>query len=112
MKQFSLILLLLVMLLLLGCGAEQSDTASAEAPYISDTLSEDYYLCGGGVENLIPFYWGQNNLALISLNTFDIVPIEINRYDRLTKQLIEEYAVLYHLEAAGAKPEASPQACW
>ena len=52
----------------------------------------DCYLCGGGIENLIPSYWGQNNIALISLNTFDIKPIEINRYDGITGQLIEEYA--------------------
>ena len=93
MKRFSIILLLLVMLVLPGCGMEQSGTASAEAPYTSDTLPEDCYLCGGGIENLLPaFYWGQNNIALLSLNTFDIKPIEINRYDRLTGQLIEEYA--------------------
>nr|WP_325223418.1 hypothetical protein [uncultured Oscillibacter sp.] len=41
---------------------------------------------------MIPSYWGQNNIALISLNTFDIKPIEINRYDGITGQLIEEYA--------------------
>lgn len=93
MKRFSIIPLLLVMLVLSGCGMEQSSTASAEASYTSDTPAEDCYLCGGGIENLLlAFYWGQDNIALLSLNTFDIKPIEINRYDRLTGQLIEEYA--------------------
>lgn len=93
MKRFSIIPLLLVMLVLSGCGMEQSSTASAEASYTSDTPAKDCYLCGGGIENLLPaFYWGQDNIALLSLNTFDIKPIEINRYDRLTGQLIEEYA--------------------
>lgn len=49
-------------------------------------------MCGGGIEDLMPFCWGQDNLAIISLNTFEIQPIEINRYDRLTGQMIEEYA--------------------
>ena len=90
MKRF---LLLLVILILVGCGADQNKTTSAEAPYASDTSAEDCYLCGGGIEDLLPeFYWGQVNLALISLNTFDIKPIEINRYDRSTGRLIEEYA--------------------
>ena len=90
MKRF---LLLLVILILAGCGADQNSTTSAEVPYASDTSAEDCYLCGGGIEDLIPaFYWGQDNLALISLNTFDIKPIEINRYDRSTGRLIEEYA--------------------
>jgi len=43
------------------------------------------------METLIPSYYGQNNVALISLNTCEIKPIEINRYDR-AGQLIEEYA--------------------
>ncbi len=93
MKRFSIILLLLVILILAGCGADQDSTTSAEAPYTSDTSAEACYLCGGGIEDLLPsFYWGQNNLALISLNTFEIRPIEINRYDRLTRRMIEEYA--------------------
>lgn len=91
MKRFSLVLLLLVMLLLPGCGPKQS-SAFTETVYTSNTSAEDCYLCGGGIEDLIPSYWGQNNLALFSLNTFEIKPIELNRYDRLTKQLIEEYA--------------------
>ena len=44
------------------------------------------------LENLIPLYWGQNNIALISLHTFEIKPLEINRYDRIDGRLIEEYA--------------------
>lgn len=51
---------------------------------------------------MIPSYWGQNNIALISLNTFDIKPIEINRYDRLTRQLIEEYAGTVSLGGGGS----------
>ena len=90
MKRFSLILLLLAIMLLPGCGMKQDGLTS---PYTSDTSAEDCYLCGGDIENLIPaFYWGQDNIALLSLNSFDIRPIEINRYDRLTGQLIEEYA--------------------
>lgn len=86
--------LALLLFILPGCGEElpghTADCSDApETVYHSDTSSEDCCLCGGG--DLIPFYWGQNNLALVSLNTFDIQPVEINRYDRLTGQLIEEY---------------------
>lgn len=103
MKRVLLVLLMLAMFLFPGCATEQSGTASAEAPYTSDTSSEDCYLCGGGAENLLPsFYWGQDNIALLSLNTFDIVPIEINRYDRLTGQLIEEYAGTTSLAGGGS----------
>ena len=95
MKRILLILLLLFGLP--GCGREQTvntgdSSSTQETVYHSDTPSADCYLCGEGIENLIPSYWGQNNIALISLNTFDIKPIEINRYDGITGQLIEEYA--------------------
>ena len=99
MRRFILTLfLLLIMLMLAGCKVGQSTdsysaTVSVKTPHSSDTSTEDCYLCGSGIENLIPsYYWGQNNIALISLNTFEIKPLEINRYDRTDGQLIEEYA--------------------
>ena len=89
--------LLLLMLILAGCKVGQSAdsnsaAASVKTSYSSDTSTEDCYLCGGDIEKLIPSYWGQNNIALISLNTFEIKPLEINRYDRTNGRLIEEYA--------------------
>ncbi len=92
MKRFLLILTVLLVLALSGCGQEQNADNSEGAPYHSDTAKEDCYLCGGGIEDTVPFAWGQDNLALISLNTFEAIPLEINRYDRLSGQLIEEYA--------------------
>lgn len=49
------------------------------------------YLCGTPEQSLLPFYEGQTNLGIISLNTFEFVPIEINRYDDYGN-LIEEPA--------------------
>ena len=95
MRRFVFILLLL-MLMLAGCKMEQiadsnSTVVDVKTVYSSDTSTENCYLCGGGIENLIPSYWGKNNIALISLNTFEIKPLEINRYDRIDGRLIEEY---------------------
>lgn len=78
--------LMLLLLILPGCEGGRD----VPAEVLSGVSSQDCYLCGGAIEDRIPFYWGQNNLALISLNTFDIQPVEINRYGRLTGQLIEE----------------------
>lgn len=89
MKGLWEIFLTALLLLLPGCGTERRD---GPQEYRSDTSSADCCLCGGGIEDLIPAYWGQNNIALVSLNTFEIMPVEINRYDRLTGRLIEEYA--------------------
>jgi len=95
----ALVLALLVSLLctLPGCRAEQSaetdsndsDTISERIVYHSDTPAEDCYLCGGRLENMVQS-WGQNNVALFSLNTFEVKPIEINRYDKSDGHLVEE----------------------
>ena len=72
MRRFVFALLLLLMLVSAGCGMDRGigseTTFSTKTSYSSDTSAEDCYLCGGGIENLIPSYWGQNNIALISLN--------------------------------------------
>lgn len=82
MKRLTLILLAMLLLMLAGCNAEEKPTPTRDvkAEFSSNTSAEDCYLCGDGIESLIPSYWGQKNVALISLNTFEIIPIEINRY--------------------------------
>ena len=92
MKKASWTLALLLLLTLSGCGWMQNTAGGEDVLYHSDTAKEDCYLCGGKIETLEPFYWGQENIALISLNTFEVIPIEINRYDRLNRRMIEEYA--------------------
>ena len=92
MRKVSWVLTLFLLLALSGCGSEQHTASTKDALYHSNTVKEDCYLCGGKIETLEPFYWGLDNIALISLNTFEIIPLEINRYDRLNRQMIEEYA--------------------
>ena len=108
MRRFAFPFLLLLMLMLAGCKMEQSADSSdvvvfSKTVYSSDTSTEDCYLCGGGIENLIPSYWGQNNIALISLNTFEIKPLEINRYDRISGRLVEEYVGAVPFGGSGSK---------
>lgn len=102
MKRFTLALLVLLLPVLAGCGTAQTTAQDIETEYASDTSTEDCYLCGGGIENLVPDCWGQNNVALISLNTFEIKPIGINRYDRLSGRLIEKYAGVVSFGGGGS----------
>ena len=103
MGRFKFALPLMLVLFLAGCGMmytvdssipkgtnPNSSSFSENPTYSSNTSPDDCYLCGGNIENLMPSKWGQNNIALISLNTFEIKPLEINRYDG--NQLIEEFA--------------------
>lgn len=103
MKRSSFALLPLLILLLSGCAMAQNagsgvsqSTVSDDASFSENTIYRsnispaDCCLCGNGMENRALSPWGQNNIALISFNTFEIQPIEINRYD--SGQLLEEFA--------------------
>lgn len=93
------ILVAFICLCAVGChdsGGDQDMQLEAiseteEGLYISNTAPEKCYLCGTPEQSLLPFYEVQTNLGIISLNTFEFVPIEINRYDDYGN-LIEEPA--------------------
>lgn len=77
---------------MIGCGQKQETTpdykAEAEALYQSCASKEDCYLCG----NTTQLNWehlGENNIGIISFNTFQMIPVSINRYDD-AGTLIEE----------------------
>ena len=98
MKRLILALLILLLSTLVGCTAEKDpgsvekdpgSTWDRETVYSSGTSTEDCYLCGDGIENLASSYWGQENVAFISLNTFEIIPLEIIRYNEIDENLIE-----------------------
>lgn len=80
------------MLIGLGACAQQKEKdpdrdyiAEARAASVSCVSKADCFLCGADAG-----YFGQNNVGIISLNTFAVMPVEINRYDRASGQLIEE----------------------
>lgn len=87
-------MLITAALALTGCGATERTKDNAaiheEIVYTSNIPTEDCCLCGDGAENLFPLEWGQNNVALISLNTFEIKPLKINRYS-MDGMLIEKH---------------------
>lgn len=66
-----ILLLAVVLCLLAGCGT------GGEREPVECVSTADCVLC----KRAGMWAWGQNNVGLISLNSFDMVPIEINRYD-------------------------------
>lgn len=83
-------LLCVFALYLAGCGADrEAPSAGDEIIYTSETPPEDCVLCGDGTKMFLSPYWGQNNVGIVSLNTFEGIPLEINRY-AIDGTLIEE----------------------
>lgn len=86
-------LLSLPALMLTGCQGKDaaehvadvepsSEKAVEEEPrYVSEISKKDCLLCGDGEGTLLPLYKGEENIGVISLNTFDLAHVEINRYD-------------------------------
>lgn len=76
-----------------ACSEQSGDSFSERSyehiDYVSSIEKEDCYLCGDRTDHEISLYLGQDNVGLVNMNTFDMLLVEINRYDR-DGQLIEE----------------------
>lgn len=59
----------------------QETEQKIQPQYISNTSTADCRLCGDGKGPVPSYYWGQNNVGIISLNTFTLISVETNRYD-------------------------------
>ncbi len=72
-------------------STDQTEVMETEMPsqYVSDTSPEDCLGCGGGEGTVLPLYRGQENLGIVNLNSFDLAPVTINRYDDFGK-LVEK----------------------
>lgn len=85
-----LLIVLLCMLLLSGCTStpEPNAESGSEAwnekktvTYQSRIKKEECALCNQQENSMLSAYSGQKNLGIICINTCDISPIGINRYD-------------------------------
>ena len=88
-------LILVFLLLLTACSnGEQPSISKKEyehIPYVSDLSQEECFVCGENPNHPTSSYWGEDNVGILNLNTFEVLYIEINRYDD-NGQLIEETA--------------------
>lgn len=67
---------------------KQTPKEYAHIDYVSTITREDCFVCG--TDSGCP-YWGKDNVGIVNLNTFELLYLEINRYDG-HGNLIEEPA--------------------
>lgn len=70
MRRLTFTPLIMLLPILLEYRAKQTSIQDNVTEYCSNISTEDCYLCGSGIESLTTSGWGQNNIALISLNAF------------------------------------------
>ena len=49
--------------------------------YISTITQEECYICSDTRDFSGSLYWGEDNVGIVNLNTFELLRLEINRYD-------------------------------
>ena len=92
MKKIFLIFCCLSVLLLSAC----SDSDSGEkkeyehTPYVSTISKDDCFVCGENTDYPTSLYWGEENVGVVNLNTFEVLRVEINRYDMNGKPIEEK----------------------
>lgn len=72
----------------ISAAQEQTPKEYEYIDYVSNITQEECFVCG---TNNGYSYWGEDNVGIVNLNTFELLYLEINRYDDYGN-LIEEPA--------------------
>lgn len=60
---------------------EQAPKEYKHIDYVSTITLEECYVCGDNGDTPAPAYWGEDNVGIVNLNTFELLYLPINRYD-------------------------------
>ena len=89
------LLCVILLMLLTGCTEQESpqhvqqERVYEHILFTSSIVPEDCVICGENSEHRLSWYMGQENVALVDVNTFDFCYIEINRYNPDGSQIME-----------------------
>lgn len=84
-------LVFLIVIANIGAAKEQEPKEYEHIDYVSEITQEDCFVCSSSTEHPISLHWGEDNVGIVNLNTFEILRLEINRYGDYG-ELIEEVA--------------------
>ena len=92
MKLRSIFAVMLLVVMLTGCAANKSETKEKTYEHVqfaSKVAAENCAICGEHPNVPWGWYMGQENVAIVDVNTFDFCRIEINRYSPEGNQILE-----------------------
>ena len=86
---------------------EAEPTEHTHVDYVS-ALQGECFLCGNCSDPIASLYWGEDNVGIINLNTFELLRLEINRYNEYGQTLEEAagYMQSSHLSGKGSSVHA------
>lgn len=86
----AVMLVLLIVAANISAAREQEPEEYEHIDFISTITQDDCFVCGNSTKDPMSLHWGEDNVAIVNLNTFEVLRLEINRYD--DGELIEEAA--------------------
>lgn len=75
----------------ISAAREQKPKVYKHEDYVSCITEAECFVCGNGGDSYASACWGEDNVGIVNLNTFEMMRLEINRYDD-HGELIEEPA--------------------
>lgn len=97
-KRFIIFLLALSTALMTACAQETEDKSketSKSYKFTSQIQKEDCYLCSDSEDSPIAEFREHANVGIINVNTFEVMELEINRYDRNGNQIMEATGAMH-----------------
>lgn len=74
----------------ISVSREQKQKEYEHIDYVSAITEAECYVCGDGGNYTVSGYWGEDNVGIVNLNNFEMMSLEINRYDDHGEQLEEQ----------------------
>ena len=84
-------LIALILIANISAANKQENKEYEHIDYVSAITQDECFVCGNSTKGPVSLHWGEDNVGIVNLNTFEMMRLEINRYGD-HGELIEEPA--------------------
>ena len=81
----------LILIANISAANKQENKEYEHIDYVSAITQDECFVCGNSTKDPVSLHWGEDNVGIVNLNTFEMMRLEINRYGD-HGELIEEPA--------------------
>ena len=86
-----IMLIALILIANISAANKQENKEYEHIDYVSAITQDKCFVCGNSTKDPVSLHWGEDNVGIVNLNTFEMMRLEINRYGD-HGELIEEPA--------------------